>query len=119
VSLFKLERFRQIVVGSGPQAGDLFPPGVARREDQHRHIAPVPPPALQHGEAVDHRQTEIEDHGIVRLGVAEKVPFLAVIGDIDDIAGVAQPRRNLPRDLAVILDDEYAHADRGPQSSAT
>src|SRR5437762_5909815 len=50
---------------SGIEAGHLLAPAVARGEDEHRHGAARLPPARQHGKAVDQRQAEIEDDGVV------------------------------------------------------
>ena len=40
----------------------------------------------QHGDAVDLRQAEVEDHGVVGLGLAEELPLLAVEGAVDGVA---------------------------------
>ena len=59
---------------------------------------------------VELRQADVEHHRVVGLGVAEEVPLLAVEGVVDDIAGVAQRLAELLVQVAVVLDDENAHA---------
>ena len=41
----------------------------------------------EHGNAVDLGQAEVEHDGVIGLGVAEKMAFLAIAGGIDGIAG--------------------------------
>ena len=56
-----------------------------------------------------HRQAEIEDDGVIGLGIAEEMALLAVHGRVDDIAGIGQRRHELPVEIGIILDDEQAH----------
>ena len=107
--LLDVERLGDIVVGAGVDARHLVAPAVARGQDQHRHLAAVAPPALDDADAVHLRQADIEHHRVVGLGVAEKMPFLAVERLVDDIAGIDQRVGDLPVQVLVILDDEYAH----------
>ena len=60
--------------------------------------------------AVEPRQADVEDDRVVGLGVAEEMPLLAVEGVVDDVAGLAQRLAELLVQVAVVLDDEYAHA---------
>src|SRR5690606_32145710 len=69
----------------------------------------VAAPALHYADAVHLRQADVEHHRVIGLGVAEKMPFLAVEGLVDDIAGVRQSLRDLAVEFLVILDDEYSH----------
>ena len=39
------------------------------------------------------RQADVEHDGVIGLGVAEEVALLAVLGGVDDIAGLLQRRR--------------------------
>nr|WP_245260548.1 hypothetical protein [Mesorhizobium sp. L2C054A000] len=41
------------------------------------------------------------------------MPLLAVIGAVDDIAGIDQRVGQLPVEILVIFDDEYAHDRSG------
>ena len=101
-----MERLGDIIVGAGIDAGDLVAPAFARGEDQHRHLALVAAPLLEHAQAVLLRQAEIEHHGVVGLGVAEKMPLLAVEGGIDGVAGLAQRGDELAVKVRIVLDDE-------------
>src|SRR5690606_39622543 len=61
---------RQVVIGSSIDALDPLGPGAACGEHENRHGAPGRPPPLQHGEAVDFRQPEIQDDEVVVLRIA-------------------------------------------------
>jgi hypothetical protein len=78
-----------IVVGAGVHAGNLVAPPLARPKDEHGHLAVVAPPLLEHAQAVLLGKAEVKHHGVVRLGVAEEMPLLAVEGGIDRIARIA------------------------------
>ena len=104
--LLHVEGLGDIVVGAGVHAGDLVAPALARGEDQHRHLALVAPPLLEHAQAVLLGQAEIEHDGVVRLGIAEKMPLLAVERGVDGIARIAQRGDELPVEVWIVLDDE-------------
>ena len=78
--LLDVEGLGDIVVGAGVDARHLVAPAVARGQDQHRHLAPVAAPVLEHADAVHLRQADIEHDGVVGLGVAEEMALLAVEG---------------------------------------
>ncbi len=101
-----VEGLGDIIVGAGIHAGDLVAPPLARGEDQHRHLALVAPPLLEHAQAVLLGKTEIEHHGVVRLGIAEKMPLLAVERGIDGVARIAQSGDELTVEVWIVLDDE-------------
>ena len=61
-------------------------------------------------DAVDLRQAEVEDDGVVGLGLAEELAFLAVERLVDRVAGVLQRGHDLPVEVLVVLDDEQSHA---------
>ena len=67
------------------------------------------PPFLQHADAVEHRQAEIEHDRVIGLGVAEEVALLAVLGLVDHIARIGESRNELPVEIGIIFDDEQAH----------
>ena len=98
-----------VIVGAGVDARNLVAPAVAGGQHQHRHLAAVAPPALDDADAVHLRQADIEHDRVVGLGVAEEMAFLAVIGAVDHIARIGKRIRQLPVQVLVILDDEYAH----------
>ena len=51
--LLCMKRLGQIVIGAGVESGDLFTPGAAGGENQHRRRLAVPAPALKHRNPVD------------------------------------------------------------------
>ena len=108
--LFEMKRLGDVVVGAGVEALHLVAPAVARGEHQHRHGAAGPAPGFQHRDAVHLRQADVEDHGVVGLGLAEIVPLLAVEGAIDHVAGIGQRGGELPVEIRIVLDDEETHA---------
>ena len=74
--------------------------------------APCAPPALEHADAVHHRQAEIEHHGIVGLVGPEIVALLAIRGEVDRIAGIAQAVVQLPRQVGIVFDHQNPHRAR-------
>ena len=105
-----LERLGEIIVGAGIEAGDLVRPAVARGQHQHRHLAPFLAPAVEHGQAVDLGQAEIEDHRVIAFGRAEIMAVLAVGGEVDGIAGAFERRAQLAPEIGFVFDDQNAHS---------
>ena len=112
--LFHVEGLGHVVVGAGVHAGHLVAPALARREDQHRHLALVAPPLLEHAQAVFLGETEIEYDGVVGLGIAEKMPLLAVERGVDGVARIAQRGDELPVQVGIVLDDEKSQTANPP-----
>ena len=108
--LLEMEGLGDVIVGAGVEALHLVAPAVARGEHQHRHGAAGAPPRLQHRNAVHLGQADVEDDGVVGLGLAEVMPLLAVEGAVDHIAGVGQRRRELAVEIGIVLDNEEAQA---------
>ena len=108
--LLEMEGLCDIVVGAGIEALHLVAPAVARGQQQHRHGAAGTPPRLQHRNAVQLGQADVEDDGVIGLGLAEVMPFLAVEGAVDHVAGVGQRGRELTVEIGIVLDDEEAHS---------
>src|SRR5438094_538409 len=81
------ERLGEIVVGTGIDPLHLLGPTATRRQDQDRHGAPFGPPPPAYRDPIEPWQAEIEDDGVVGLGVSEEVPLLAVAGAIDRVPG--------------------------------
>ena len=77
-------------------------------------VLPAAAPALQHGDAIDLGQAEIEDHGVIGLGLAEEVALLAVESLVDGIAGVLQRGHDLAVEVLVVFDDEQSHGRYAP-----
>src|SRR2546422_8633997 len=67
------------------------------------------PPPPEHRDPIEPWQAEIEDDGVVGLGVPEEVPLLAVAGAIDRVPGARQRLRQLPAERRVVLDDQDPH----------
>ena len=102
-NLLHVEGLGNVIIGAGVETLHLVAPSVARGQDQHRHDAPGAAPFLEHGDAILFRQADVEHHGVVGLGVAEKLPLLAVIGAIDRIARLLQSRDDLAVQILVVL----------------
>ena len=66
-------------------------------------------PAVEHGQAVDLGQAEIEDHRVVIFGRAEIMAVLAVGGEVDRIAGAFERRAQLAPEIGFVFDDQNAH----------
>ena len=66
-------------------------------------------PAVEHGEAVDLGQAEVEDHRVVAFGRAEIVAVLAVGGEVDGIARAFERRAQLAPEIGFVFDDQNAH----------
>ena len=63
----EIEGLGQVVVGPGVEAGHAVVQAVQRGEHQHRHRHAGGAGATQHGEAVHHRQAQVQDGEFVRL----------------------------------------------------
>ena len=112
-----MEGLRHIVVGARIHAGDLVAPPLARGQDQHRHLAVVAAPLLEHAQAVFLGEAEIEDDGVVGLGIAEEVPLLAVKGGIDRVARIAQRRYELTVEVWIVFHDEKPQPLHPPRNA--
>ncbi len=66
-------------------------------------------PFLEHAHAVHLGQAEIEDHRVVRFGVAEEMAFLAIAGRIDHIARIAQRALQQALQIVIVFDQKNAH----------
>ena len=106
-----VEGLGDVVVGAGVEARHLVAPAIAGGKDEDRHLAPGAPPFLENADAIHDGKADVEDDGIVRLGVAEKVAFLAVLGRVDRIAGVGECGHQLPVQVRVILNHQQSHAE--------
>ena len=49
--------------------------------------------------------------GVIGLGLAEELPFLAVEGLVDGVARLLEGGDDLAIEVLVVLDDEKTHAD--------
>ena len=66
-------------------------------------------PAVEHGQAIDLGQAEIEDDRVIVFGRAEIMAVLAVGGEIDGIARAFQRRAQLAAEIGFVFDDQNAH----------
>ena len=61
-----------IIVGARIEALHLVAPAIARREHEHRHGAAGAAPGFQHRDAVHLRQADVENNGVVGLGLSPR-----------------------------------------------
>jgi hypothetical protein len=82
-------------------------PAAASGQHEHWHgdsrIAPSP----QHRQAVETRQPEVEDDGVVRLSLAEEVGAFSVHGAVNRVAGLAKRACQLMRQQRLVLHDQH------------
>ncbi len=52
---------------------------------------------------------EIENDGVIGFGVAQEMAFLAILGGIDDIAGVGESRNQLTVQIGIVLNHQQSH----------
>ncbi|MNT03032.1 hypothetical protein D3C72_1375500 [compost metagenome] len=107
--LFEVKGLGQIVIGTRINARHLLVPVVPRGEDQHRHVAPLGPPALEHREPIHHRQAQVQHHGIHRFGLAQKLRVSPVVGLVHGVARTLQRGAQLGEQLRVVFYEEDAH----------
>ncbi len=69
-------------------------------------VMPASPPALQHRDAVDLGQAEVEDDRVIGLGLAQELRLLAVGGVVDRIVGVGQGALQLARQVGIVFDQQ-------------
>ena len=110
--LFHVKRFGQVIVGTGVNAGHFFVPLVTRREDQHRHGLTLPAPALEHADAVQLGQAEVQHHGVIGLGFALVAGVTPIQGGVHGIARVSERRAQLRGQSGFVFSDQDAH--QGP-----
>lgn len=98
-----------IIIDTGVDPRNLVRPAVARSQDEDRHGAPVAAPVFQNGQSVERRQAEVKHHGVIWLGVAKKMPVLAVRRTVDHIAGLFQGGHQLAVQIGIVFDNKNAH----------
>jgi len=107
--LLHVEGLGDIIVGPRIEPHHLVGPSITRRKDEHRHHPAGAPPAVEHGDAVELGQADVEDHGIIRFGIAEEVAFLAVKSAVNGIAGIFKRLDDLPVEVLIVLYHEKPH----------
>src|SRR3974390_2460655 len=105
-NLLEMEGLGDIIVGTGIKSLDLVAPAVARGQYEDRHATAGTPPCLQDGNAVHLGQTDIQNNRIIGLGLAEKMPFLAIESAVDHVSRIGERGYELPVEIRIILNDE-------------
>ncbi len=85
-----LEGLGHVVVGAHPEAGHLVGDLAPRGEHQHGRVDAALAHRLEHLEAVQPRQADVEDHEVEGLGGRAGQPRLAVAGVLHRVALAAQ-----------------------------
>ena len=111
--LLKMEGLGDIVIGAGIKSLDLVAPAVPRGQHEDRHGAACAPPRFQNRNAVHLGQSDIQNDGVVGLGLAEKMPFLTIESPVDHVTRIGECSHQLPVEIRIILDNEEAQG-RGP-----
>ena len=111
--LLALERLDEIVVGADVQPLHARLQRVAGGEHQDRRVVAVVAQALGDVDAVQPRQTEVQDDDVRQEGVRLVEAAHAVAGELDLVALEAQRALQDLRDLLVVLDDEHAYGTAG------
>ncbi len=101
--------FAEIVVGAGFQPLDLVLPAAARGQHQNRQRAAARAHGADQIEPGQPRQPEVDDRRVDRIFSREVESFLAVAGGVDLKAFLDEARGDLPPQLRLVLDQEYAH----------
>src|SRR3954453_7903567 len=114
--LFEVERLGHVIVRTGIEALHLVAPSIAGGEHQDGHGPACPTPSFQNRDAVHLGQADIQNDRVIRLDFAEVMPFLAVEGAIDDVAGIAQSGRKLPVKVGIVLDHEQTQGEGPPRT---
>jgi hypothetical protein len=107
--LFGLERLGEIIVGTRIEPGHLVRPAVARGQHQHREIALFLAPAIQHGQAIDFGQAEVEDDRVIGLVRSQIMAVFAIGRKIDGIADAFERCLELATERGFVFDDQNAH----------
>jgi hypothetical protein len=104
-----LKRLRHVVIRAAVDALDAFVPAAARGEHQHRQVESGPAPSAQDRQAVNARQSEVEDDGVVGFGAGQKVRPHAVRRHVHGITGMLQRVGQPGGQPRFVLDDENPH----------
>ncbi len=107
--LLHVKRLGDVIVRAGVEGVDLVAPAIARRQHQDRHGLAARPPGGDDRGTVLLRQAEVQDHGVIRLGLAQELALLAVHGAVDRVSGALECGDDLAIEVAIILDDKQPH----------
>jgi len=103
------KRLRQIIVSSKLQPGYSIIYGAARGEQQYTACEVLLAKALQHLEAIDPGQADIEHDEVERRLSHLFQGGFAIVNCFRIVAGLGQRRSDLPRHSDFIFDDQDAH----------
>ena len=101
------ERLGQVVLGAELERVHLRPDVGQRREDHDGQVGLAGQDPPQHGDAIEARHQEIQDHQVIALVQRSFEPRLPVGGDVDHEAFAAQASRHEVQDARLVVDDEH------------
>jgi hypothetical protein len=106
--LVDLERLGQVVLGARVESFDSVGERTQRGQQQDRGRDAPASQAADQVDALDRRQASIDDHHRVGPGEGQVQSLLAVAGQIDFVAGVAEQFGEHGRQLPVVLDEQQS-----------
>src|SRR5690606_35628889 len=98
-----------IVLGAGLHAVHPLLPLPARRENEDRGVPARLAPALEDGQTVYGRKSELADDRVSGVRVAPIPDRVAIALGLDEKAGRLESIAQRARDPFVVLGDQYAH----------
>ena len=104
-----LERLGEVVIGPGVEPLNLLVQLTAGGQHQHRGVHPLATPLLEHAQTIATRQAEIQNDGIIGLGLAEKTRLVAIVAEIGHKSGQAQLFRQLACQDLFIFNYQNSH----------
>ena len=107
--LCERERFGQIVVAARLQAAHAVVDGALRAEDEHRRSHAARAQAIDERQAVECRQHDVDNRGVVRMARRHFESAIAIRGDIDNEAGFGQALLHEIGNRRVVFDEEDPH----------
>ena len=107
--LVERERLRQVVVRPQLKAAELRRQVGPGGEDQHRQLGSVAVELVEHAQAVEPGQLQIEDDELVGLAEGEREPGDAVLGAVDGEPFRFEPYLQEPEDARLVFDDQDPH----------
>jgi uncharacterized membrane protein YdfJ with MMPL/SSD domain len=116
--LTKIERFRDVVVGTQVKACNPRLDRVTRRQHQDRDGRSTPPELVKDGEAVTDREHDVENDRVVVRQAGFVEGALAVADHVDGVRRLAQAFGEHVRGMWLIFDKQNPHRwGRGCQHS--
>ena len=103
------EGLREIIVAPGPQAAHAIVHGSFRAQDDDRHFHPLRPPLLDHAEAIETGEHQIDNGGVVVIVQSEVQAVIPTLRSVHGEARLLQPFADEFGDFSVIFDEEDAH----------